>query len=77
MDSNKKFFIEKDGTRIEATILTNFELYGDNYCIYSIPNKQNNDVYCAKVLGNKLVKIDNEEELRLTNKIVTELLTKK
>lgn len=77
MEENKTFYIEKDGKQIKATILTNFELYGDNYCIYTVPNNDNNNVYCAKVLENRLVKIENEEELKLTNKIVAELLSQK
>ena len=44
MKENKTFYIEKDGIKIKATILTNFELYGDNYCIYTISNNDNNNV---------------------------------
>ena len=76
MEDNKIFYIEKDGLKVKATILTNFELYGDNYCIYTIQseNSKNNDVYCAKLMNNQLIKIENEEEIKLTNKIVSELI---
>ena len=76
MEESNVFYIEKEGKNYQANIVTNFEIYGDNYCIYTIPNEttKNYNVYCAKIVGNNLVKIENEEELKLTNKIVTELI---
>ncbi len=68
------FQIEKDGTKYKANILTNFELYNNHYCIYTIPSdtSKNYNVYCAKIIENNLVKIEDEQEIKLTNKIVTE-----
>lgn len=76
MEDNKVFYVEKNGTKIKATILTNFELYGDNYCIYTIPipNSKEIDMYCAKLIDNQLIKIENEEEIKLTNKVVNKLI---
>lgn len=74
MEEKKVFYIEKDNQQIKANIITNFELYGDNYCIYTVPFNGNNNVYCAKIIDNKLIKIENKEERELTNKIVTTLL---
>lgn len=76
MEENKIFYIETDGKQVKATVLTNFELYGDNYCVYTISNTDNktNNAYCAKILDNRLIPIENEEELKLTNKIVSELI---
>lgn len=76
MEDNKIFYIEKDNKKIEATILTNFELHGDNYCIYTIKDdiSKNNTIYCAKIINNQLIKIENENELNLINKIVKKLI---
>lgn len=76
MEEVNTFYIEKDGIKYKANIITNFEIYNDNYCIYTIPDEttKNYNVYCAKILGNNLVKIENEKEKKLTNKIVTELI---
>ena len=78
MNESKMFYIQKDDMTIKANILTNFEIYGDNYCIYTIPieNTKNNNVYCAKIVGNKLVPIEKEEDSRLTDKIINELMKK-
>ena len=76
MEETSKFYIEKDGTKYTASILTNFTIYGDHYCIYTIPSiqeKQNN-VYCAKIYENRLIKITDQKELDLTSKIVKQLL---
>lgn len=76
MEESNVFYIEKDGKNYLANIVTNFEIYGDNYCVYTIQDEitKNYNVYCAKIVGNNLVKIENEKELKLTNKIVTELI---
>lgn len=76
MDEKNIFYIEQNGHKIKANILTNFEVYGDNYCVYTIPieNNKNNIVYCAKIVNNQLVKIEDEKELRITNKIIHNLL---
>ena len=75
MEENKTFYIHKEGKNIQANILTNFELYGDNYCIYTI-NKENDtsDVYCAKLINNSLVEIKNESERKRIEKIVKKLI---
>lgn len=76
MEEANVFYIEKEGIKYKANIITNFEIYNDNYCIYTIPDEtaQNYNVYCAKIVDNNLVKIENEQEQKLTNKIVTELI---
>ena len=76
MEDQKTFYIEKDGTKYKANILTNFELYNNHYCIYTIPSdtSKNYNVYCSKIIENNLVKIEDEQEIKLTNKIVTELM---
>lgn len=74
MDINK-FYINKDNQRIEANILTNFTIFNDTYCIYTIPDiDKNHNVYCAKLIGNNLIPITDEKELSLTNKIVTKYI---
>lgn len=75
MDTNK-FSIEVNGEKYIASILTNFTIYDDTYCIYTIPDKnKNHNVYCAKVIGNKLENITDEKELALTNKVVNEFIS--
>ncbi|MCI6265390.1 MAG: DUF1292 domain-containing protein [Erysipelotrichaceae bacterium] len=76
MSEPNTFYIEQNGTKIKANILTNFEIYGSNYCIYTTSDKteKNYNVYCAKIVGNNLAQIEKEEELKLTNKIVKELI---
>jgi len=60
LDINK-FYIRKDNQRIEANILN------DTYCIYTIPTTdKNNNVNCAKLIGNNLIPITDEKELSLT-----------
>lgn len=74
MDINK-FYIRKDSQRIEANILTNFTIFNDTYCIYTIPTiDKNHNVHCAKLIGNNLIPITDEKELSLTNKIVTKYI---
>lgn len=73
--SNEQFYIDKNGIRYIATILIKFEIYGEYYCVYTIKdNAQNQNVYCAKLFGNNLLKIESDSEKRLTNKIVTQLI---
>ena len=74
-NENKVFYIEMDNKKLRANILTNFEVYGDNYCIYTInvDGTKMNNVYCAKIVDNNLVEIKDETELKLTNKIIYEL----
>ena len=76
MEEQSKFYIDENGKKIIANILTNFELYGDNYCIYTVPqnNSQEYEVHCAKIMGSTLMKIENEREKNMTNKIVQQLL---
>lgn len=75
MDVNK-FFIEVNNEKKVANILTNFSIYNDNYCIYTIPNdNEKQNVYCAKLVGNQLQKIVDEKELNITNKIVKEFIS--
>lgn len=72
MTNSDTFYIEKEGQEYQAKILTNFEIYGDHYCIYALPQKENNDynLYCAKWINHQLEKIKDQKELDLTNKIV-------
>lgn len=74
MSNNYEFYIEKDNNKYKAQVITDFEIYGDRYCIYKLVHDDQNNVYCAKYVDNNLVKIDNEEELNLTKKIVTKLI---
>lgn len=75
MVGDNKFYIDKDGKRYEANILSNFSVNNNVYCIYTVGGDDNHSsVYCAKVVNNELVKIDNEDEIKLTNKIVNSLL---
>lgn len=74
MDINK-FYIEENGQRLEANILTNFTIFDDIYCIYTILTKdKNHNVYCAKLIDNKLIPIIDEKELNLTNTIVNKYI---
>lgn len=75
MIGDNKFCIDKDDKRYEANILSNFSVNNNVYCIYTIGRDNNlSSVYCAKIIDNELVKIENEDEIRLTNKIVNSLL---
>ena len=74
MDTNK-FYVVVNQKQYIANILTNFTIYDDTYCIYTIPDKEkNHNVYCAKINGNKLEPITDEKELTLTNKVVNEFI---
>lgn len=76
MEENKIFYIEENGKQIKANILTNFTVVDETYCIYTIPieNTQNNNLYCAKIINNKLVEITDEIEKNRINKIVQKLI---
>ena len=75
-ENQNTFYIETDKGKIKATILTNFEIYGDYYCVYTIPveHTKNYNVYCAKNIEGKLVPITDENEQNRINKIVKELI---
>ncbi len=77
MIGTNKFYVDVSGKKIVAEILTCFNIYEDSYCIYTVPNSQNDNygVYCAKIVGNTLVKIEKEEEKRLTSKVVMKLVS--
>lgn len=74
MEENKTFYIENNGQRIKANIITFFEVLNENYCIYSLQNHPLVDIYCAKIINNNLVKIEDEEEKERINNIVKQLL---
>jgi len=76
MIENNNFYIEKDGRKYQATILTNFQIEKNHYCIYTIPSEttKEHNVYCAKIINNNLINITDEQEKKLTNKIINELL---
>lgn len=74
MEENKTFYIENNGQRIKANIITCFEVLNENYCIYSLQNHPLVDIYCAKIINNNLVKIEDEEEKERINNIVKQLL---
>lgn len=74
MEENKILYIEKNGEKLKANILTCFEVLNENYCVYSIQNPPSVDVYCAKLINNNLVKIEDEEEKERINNIVKQLL---
>ena len=68
------FNVKKNGVEYEADVLTNFELYGDHYCVYTIPNSDYYDVYCAKIVDGKLIDIKSEKEKEMTNIVVSRLI---
>lgn len=74
MEENKKFYIKKDNQKYTATIITNFNINNNNYCIYSIPVKKEFNVYCAKLINGKLIPIENPNEKKLTDKVVKEFV---
>ena len=74
MDETSKFTIEVNGKQYVATVIMNFSLYGDYYCIYGIVNDNHDyDVYCGKIVGNTVIPIEDEKEKSLTNKIILAL----
>ncbi len=70
-----KFYIDQEGKRYTATILTNFELYGDHYCVYTIPDEKTKkeNVYVAKIKENQLYRIESVKERELAGKVVKQL----
>ena len=54
----------------------NFELYGDQYCAYTIDsnNKGKVKVFCSKITENGLSKIENTTEKNLIDKIIKGLI---
>lgn len=74
MDDTSKFTIDVNGKQYLATVIMNFSLYGDYYCIYGIENdNQDYDVHCGKIVDNTVMPIENEKEKSLTNKIILAL----
>ena len=71
MDNSKSFDVIKDGVKYKAIVIMNFSLYDAYYCIYGIKNgNRDYDVYCGKIIGDRVVPIENEKDRDLTNKIV-------
>lgn len=66
-----KFDIVVDGVKYNATIICNFNLFENKYCIYTIPiDNQYSNIYCAKIIDDKLFAVYDEGELEFTNGIV-------
>ena len=76
MEEKDIFYIEKNGMKYKANIITNFELYGYSYCAYAVEDHQskNYNVYCAKIVNDHLIPIMDEKEIQLTNNLITELI---
>lgn len=74
MNETSKFTIDVNGKQYIATVIMNFSLYGDYYCIYGIENSNHDyDIHCGKIIGNTVTPIENEKEKNLTNKIILAL----
>ena len=74
MNNNEFKIVDQDGILRKAYILTTFNLFNKVYCIYAIMNNNFASVYCAQLLNNKLVPINDQEEKELINKIVKRYL---
>ena len=73
--NNNKFNVVIDNNKYDAYVISNFNIFDDRYCVYAIDKgKEKKDVYCDKVVNNKLVKIENKEEINLTTMIVNDLI---
>ena len=70
---NHTFYVEENGNKVEVTILTTFKIGEDNYCAYTIPTHDLRDVQCAKIVGNTLQTIDNEQIKKIIDKILLQL----
>ena len=74
MSETSKFTIDVNGKHYVATVIMNFSLYGDYYCIYGVENHNHDyDVHCGKIIGNTVTVIEDEKEKSLTNKIILAL----
>ena len=70
-----KFTAVIDGVKCDAYVIANFNILGDNYCMYAVDNgKEDKDVYCDKVIDNTLIKIESTEELQLISKVVKSIM---
>ena len=75
MEMDKSNFnVIKNGKSYQAHILANFDIYGDNYCIYTISHLDNYDVYCAKVVGDALIDVQDEKEKKLVSGVILKLV---
>lgn len=73
MDKNI-FNVIKDGKSYQARILANFDIYGDLYCIYTISNLDNYDVFCAKVVDDALIDVHDEKEKEIVSNVILKLV---
>lgn len=72
---NNKFTVVIDNNKYDAYVISNFNIFDDYYCVYAIDRgKEKKDVYCDKIINNKLIKIESKEEINLTTMIVNSLL---
>ncbi len=74
MEENK-FKVVLDGNEYDAYVISNFSIGNDYYCAYAVDtgDKMKN-VYCDRVINNSFVKIEEEDERRIIDKIVNNML---
>ena len=63
------FNVIKNGKQYQARILANFVIYGEYYCIYTISHLDNYDVYCAKVVDDALIDVQDEKEKEIVSNV--------
>ena len=73
MDENN-FNVIKNGKQYQARILANFDIYGEHYCIYTISNLDNYDVFCAKVVDDMLMDVQDEKEKGMVSNVILKLV---
>ena len=75
MEMDKSNFnVIKNGKQYQARILANFVIYGEHYCIYTISHLDNYDVYCAKVVDDALIDVQDEKEKEIVSNVILKLV---
>lgn len=73
--ANDDIYVDINGKRYGVKVITTFNMLGNDYCVYAIPNSShNNSVYCDRLIDNALIAITDEQELKVINNVVQKLL---
>ena len=64
-----------DGEKHKAMIIRNFEIEGNTYSMYAIPNGDGTfGIQCGKVIDNEVRDIENEHERTIINNIIKTII---
>ncbi len=70
-----ELYTVRDGEREKIKVVGSFKFNGNVYCIYSLPNKvdtDKEDIYCGKIVEGVLRTIEEENERKAVDTIVSD-----